>query len=109
MSFVTTIGLMTRLSESGFSPRNNDDAKLTAINQFMIERQCYELIDLTDAIDRESVKVPGSRLLSAVGNYFPSSEFVKFMDTLEWEDPDYVVLILQPEEGETTIWRPTHV
>lgn len=106
MSFVTTISLMARLSESGFSSLSSDGAKLEAINRFLTERESDGLVDLTEVLDRSSSKVPGSRLLAAVCNNFSKSEFIKFMDILRWDDPEYVVLVLQPEEGETTIWRP---
>ncbi len=109
VGFVTTISLMTRLSESGFNSVSSDGAKIEAINRYLTERESEGLIDLTDVLDRSSSKVPGSRLLSAVCNNFSKAGFIRFMEILNWDDPDYVILVLQPEEGETTIWRPRHV
>lgn len=41
-------------------------------------------------------------------NYFPNEEFLEFVKTLEnyWNNPENVVVIINPEEGGCEVYRP---
>ena len=39
-------------------------------------------------------------------NYFPEDEFAAFVMALPWEEPENVVLIIEPENGATRVFRP---
>lgn len=40
-------------------------------------------------------------------NYFAEDEFATFVLGLPWEHPENVVLVIQPEDGPTRVFRPT--
>lgn len=40
-------------------------------------------------------------------NYFPEDEFAEFAMSLPWSNPENVVLIIEPEDGRTRVFRPT--
>lgn len=39
-------------------------------------------------------------------NWFDEDEFAAFVLSVDWNWPENVVLTIQPEEGETRVWRP---
>lgn len=41
-------------------------------------------------------------------NMFPEDEFAEFFQSLPWECPENALLIIQPEEGPTRVWRCDH-
>lgn len=52
-------------------------------------------------------KHPQCRVLGAGYNYFHvEKEFIKFIQNLEWDNPENTILIIQPEEGSTRVYRP---
>ena len=54
-------------------------------------------------------KHPQLYLYAAGYNYFPEDEFIAFFQTLQWECPENVVMVLQPETGATRVIRPPYV
>jgi hypothetical protein len=40
-------------------------------------------------------------------NYFKEDDFARFVISLDWDFKENVVLIIQPEEGYTRVWRGT--
>ena len=50
-------------------------------------------------------KHPQFTLLAGGFNYFAEYDFVRFMSTLRLEMPENCVVLLQPEEGATRVWR----
>lgn len=39
-------------------------------------------------------------------NHFPYGEFAAFVQSLPWEYSENVVLVIQPQEGSTGVFRP---
>jgi hypothetical protein len=52
-------------------------------------------------------KHPQLYLYAAGYNHFPEDEFIAFFQTLAWQCPENVVLVLQPEQGPTRVVRPS--
>lgn len=38
-------------------------------------------------------------------NYFQDDQLAAYVGTLDWRNPGNVVLVMQPEEGRTVVWR----
>lgn len=50
-------------------------------------------------------KCPQVEVWGGAFNYLREDEFAAFVMGLPWEDPENVVLLINPEEGPTRIWR----
>jgi hypothetical protein len=112
MSVVTGIMLICCLSDA-------DDAPLADIRAWLASREyavgAYELKDVADFAGGS--KHPQFAAFSAGCNYFDchgaetddgngTEEFAAFVLSRAWNAPENVVLIMQPEEGETRVFRP---
>lgn len=64
------------------------------------------LVDVTDHLVVH--KHPQIYVCGGGYNYFPEEEFAAFVIGLPWERPDRVVLVIQPENGPTMVFRPPH-
>jgi len=50
-------------------------------------------------------KAPQQDIYQAGYNYFREDEFAAFVGALPWQSPENVVLVIQPEDGKTRVWR----
>ncbi len=50
-------------------------------------------------------KHPQMYVAGAGLNYFPEDEFADFVLSLPWERPENLVLLIQPEDGATRVFR----
>lgn len=62
------------------------------------------LRDVTDGLVLH--KHPQTYVCGGGYNYFPDEEFAAFVMALPWENPDNVVLLINPEEGPTMVFTP---
>lgn len=96
MSVVTAVTLIYR-------PNFSDPAK-----------EINDWLKLHDFMPLESIsrfyggnKHPQCRVLGAGYNYFTvEEEFIEFIQNISWDSPENMVLIIQPEEGSTKVYRP---
>jgi pyoverdine/dityrosine biosynthesis protein Dit1 len=102
MSVVTGVMLITHCVEDaqrGYDP-------FILINTWLDERGFGALIRVDDATGGS--KHPQYHAFGAGFNYFHCrDEFVELITKqIEWDEPSNVVLILQPEDGRTEVYRP---
>lgn len=78
------------------------------INEFLASKDVRPLVRVDDHYGGS--KHPQCAVYGAGYNYFSSveDEFAAFIISLEWGDPENVVLIIQPENGPTKVYRPSH-
>lgn len=105
MSVVTSILLTVSSTESGFDPEVNDIGKICRINNFIRSHGKSDLHFLTPHMCNG--KHPQTLTHGGGYNNFPNDAFINFVAGIDWDDPENVVLVLQPEEGATIVWRPS--
>ena len=106
MSVVTSIALTCSLGEA-LNWAEKPPGNVALINAWLAARKFGPLTDcarLASAGD----KYPQFLMYLAGYNHFPEDDFVAFFRTVEWENPENVVLVLKPEDGRTRIYRPEH-
>lgn len=103
MSVVSGIVLCTSCCEI---EANEDDPVILfeKINAWLKERQFGNLKRVEDHFGGN--KHPQMFVAGAGFNNFPEDDFVSFFYSLQWENPENVVLIIEPEEGATKVYRP---
>lgn len=104
MSVVTSILLTMSVVEDGFHPEEGNAPHLARIIDFLVERGFLPLAYLSPHMC--TGKHPQTLTFGGGYNYFPEEEFEQFIAMFEWGSPENVVLVMQPEEGETKVWRP---
>ncbi|SKB63300.1 hypothetical protein [Sphingopyxis flava] len=98
MSVVTGVCLFTGPAE--------DPRLIKAVTDWLAKRNFGPLKDVAD--HGGGTKHPQRREYSAGYNYFVNpAEFAEFVLGLEWDWPENVVLITQPEHGRMSVWRRT--
>lgn len=102
MSRVTGIVLCASTYDSEFS--GDEPATWTPINAWLIERGFGELTFVEGNFGGN--KHPQMLVAGGGFNYFPDDEFAEFVIGLPWQDPETVVLVVQPEMGATHVFRP---
>lgn len=82
-----------------------DGEVVAEVQAWLAERGRGQLVDVAD--EAGGFKHPQFHALAAGVNYFlEDNEFAAFVVSRDWRAPWSVVLILQPEEGETKVYRP---
>ena len=105
MSVVTSVILTMTAGEDGFDEEfNGGTTKLDALNETLADHGKMPLACLTDHMCRG--KHPQTLTFGGGYNYFPTEAFTVAVQGIEWAYPENVVLIIQPEEGPTSVWRP---
>ena len=102
MSSVSAITLHTSCIEEC-----TEDGKILIIdriNEWLRNANFAPLLSVEDAYGGS--KHPQVLIYGAGFNYFPETEFATFILSLPWECPENVVLLINPEEGSTKIFRP---
>ena len=105
MSVVTGLVLIHSLGEA-LQWNERPPATIDLINRWLTERQFQPLRDT--AHHATGSKHPQALIYTAGYNHFPEDDFAAYVVALDWEKPEAVVLILQPEEGRTRVFRPPH-
>ena len=81
-----------------------ESATWTAISAWLGERSFGDLLAVQDGFG--GTKHSAMIVVGAGFNYFPEDEFAEFVLGRPWKDPENVVLIIQPEQGKTRVFRP---
>lgn len=99
MSVVTGIMLICSVAEENEPP-------IAEVQAWLAERlNGQQLNDVSDHTGGS--KHPQFLALGAGINYFlDDNEFAAFVLSREWRSPENVVLTMQPEDGETRVFRP---
>lgn len=107
MSVVSGVTLHFSVAEDSTEQPDGSDifANITKINDWLAERRFGPLASVEDHYGGS--KHPQVALFGAGYNHFmPRDEFIGFVLTLDWWNPENVVLLINPEEGATMIFRP---
>jgi hypothetical protein len=107
MSVVTGVVLcMSVCEEDGSQGEDGPPALLEQINAWLAGRSAhFRLPDITESAG--GGKHPQMYIAAAGFNYFPEDDFAAFVMALPWLNPENAVLVMEPEEGETRVFRPT--
>jgi hypothetical protein len=104
MSVVTGLTLIMARSEA-LQWAERPPANIDLINDWLSAHGFMRLVDVSE--DRLiGGKHPQCLVYPAGFNHFPEDAFAACVRSLDWESPENVVLILQPEEGPTRVIRP---
>lgn len=101
MSVVTGVVLCTSCVE-------DEEEVLDRINAWLLEKgggPRWSLKLVSD--DFGGGKHPQMSVYGGGFNYFYEDDFAEFVISLPWQNPENVVLIMQPEDGSTKVFRPS--
>lgn len=107
MSVVSGVTLHISVAEDSAEQADGSEiyANVSKINDWLAERNCAPLVSVEDHYGGS--KRPQVAVFGAGYNYFmPRDEFIGFVLTLDWWNPGNVVLLINPEDGPTMIFRP---
>lgn len=110
MSVVTAITIQLSCAEGFYEDRAEDSEpkNVIAVRKWIAENYQYGTCVNLKAKLEDSFggnKYPQCNVWGAGFNYFPDDDFIEFWKTLEWELPENAILILQPEDGYTKVFR----
>lgn len=99
MSVVTGIMLIVGFGEE------ERERPLAEVQQWLHDRCGQKLVDVADHAG--GWKHPQFHAMAAgINRFVDEDEFARFVCSRNWSCPENVVLILQPEEGQTRLFRP---
>lgn len=99
MSVVTGVMLLVSIGDG------TDHSIIDEIQAWLKARGRGQLAEISDYAGGS--KHPQFEAFTAGINYFlEDAEFCEFVLSREWKYPENVVLILQPEDGPTRVFRP---
>lgn len=100
MSVVTGIMLVTSCVD------DEDGVSVPQIQMWLTDRGWGHLVETSDHSGGN--KHPQQHTWGAGFNHFGAEweEFAEFVITRDWKCPENVVLIMQPEAGGSSVWRP---
>lgn len=105
MSIVSAITLLMSCSEEEIGPEHNRKIVLAEqIKSWLTARDFPPLFRQDNHYG--GTKHPQAFIFGGGYNWFPEDDFAEFVKKLPWESPRNVVLVIQPEEGETRVYRP---
>jgi hypothetical protein len=105
MSVITSVILTVSCVEDGFDLDAKDSTQIDRINGFIQAHGHSDLQFLTVHMCGE--KHPQTFTFGGGYNLFPEEDFLEFLDTIQWQCPENTVVVLQPESGDTIVWRPS--
>lgn len=106
MSVVSGVVLCTSCGEDE-AGEDGEVVLFEKINKWLAEKGPFKLCRVESNFG--GGKHPQMFVAGGGFNYFPEDEFAAFVLGLPWHNPESVVLVMQPEEGETRVFRPaTH-
>lgn len=100
MSSVTGLVLMCSLIDGDGEGRQN----IVGLDDWLAQRGFRPLVDVS--ISSGGTKHPQCVTFHCGYNSFPEDEFAQHVLSAKWADPENVVLIMQPEDGSTRVFRP---
>lgn len=103
MSVVSGVVLCTSCAEEEIS-EDGPVVLFEKINEWLAAKGSFKLNRVEDSFG--GGKHPQMFVAGGGFNYFPEDEFAEFVMSLPWLFPERVVLIIQPEECETRVFRP---
>ena len=103
MSVVSGVVLCTSCCEEEVS-EDGPAVLFVQINEWLSSRGLFHLVLVEDSFG--GTKHPQMFVAGGGFNCFPEDDFAAYVIALPWENPERVVLIIQPEEGETRVFRP---
>jgi len=113
MSTVSGVTLICGLGETG----SEDPQVYDSSSDLLLARLNKCLASLDQKISRKFVELSGQyggnkhpqHLVFGAGlNHFYEDRFAQTILSWPWKDPKNVVLIIQPEDGETRVFRPPY-
>lgn len=104
MSVVSSVILQVSCAEKGFDTDVTTHFLLDEINRWLGRQGKLPLRDLTPYMP--CGKHPQTFVFGGGYNYFPEEEFAEHILSLEYEYPESVVLLINPEDGATKVFRP---
>lgn len=104
MSIVSGVVLCASIVENDHEDGDLDD-QWVLVNAWLAERGFGTLVLVEEHAGGS--KHPQMRIGCAGFNLFQGQEdeFAQYVLSLSWMYPDNVVLVIQPEEGPTRVWR----
>lgn len=108
MSVVSSVLLQIHCAENEFTENERIPdyvpPGIQRINDWLDERGKMSLVQLDEQMC--CGKHPQTLVFGGGYNHFPEDDFAEFILSLHWDNPENVVLIINPEEGPTRVWRP---
>lgn len=105
MSIVSGVTLHMSAAEKSFEQDGKDVVHVVdKINGWLAEQHFGQLVSVEGHYGGN--KHPQVLVYGGGYNYFPEDEFAKFVLSLVWDEPEEAVLLIQPDEGPTKIYRP---
>lgn len=102
MSIVTGVMLIVSLLDA------DDDDPISEVKAWLREREyapgAWALKEVSDQAG--GWKHPQFAAFTGGFNMFDEDDFASFVMSRPWNDPEALVLILQPEDGATRVFRP---
>jgi len=105
MSMVTGLILVVDICD-GEEYEYEPSPFINKINAWLKKREFGPLADQSN--NASGTKHPQNCIFFGGYNYFPEDDFAKVFLSIAWEMPENAVLIMQPEEGATRVFRPRH-
>lgn len=104
MSVVSGVTLLCSLEGCGQKWEENGSRILARLNLYL------EANGFASRFEELSDHYGGGRhpqqfVFGAGINYFDEDGFANYAMSLPWESPENVVLVIQPEDGPTRVWR----
>lgn len=106
MSVVTSVLLTMSVVEDGFDPDIGDTSRLDEVQKWLAEHGKAPLGHLTPYMP--GGKHPQSETFGGGYNHFPIDDFREYILNFGWVSPENVVLVMQPDHGETIVVRPKY-
>ncbi|MER8404721.1 hypothetical protein NKH16_08185 [Mesorhizobium sp. M1307] len=105
MSVVSGVVLCTSSAEDLSSP-NGLPILFENIQEWLAERAPFQQLNSVEDSFGGS-KHPQMFVAGGGFNHFPEDDFAAYVMLLPWQNPENVVLVIDPEEGPTRVFRPS--
>lgn len=104
MGIVSGVVLCTSCAETQVGDEDSPVVLFERIGEWLVSRG--QLNRVEDGFG--GWKHPQMYVLGGGFNSFPEDEFAEFVMSLPWDNPENVVLVIQPDQGTTRVFRPPH-
>lgn len=106
MSVVSSVILQMSTAENAFDDEEEVRPGVDAITAWLEKYGHAPMVELQEHMPRG--KHPQTFVFGGGYNHFPEDSFAEFVMGMTWNAPECVVLMINPECGETRIWRPAY-
>lgn len=103
MSVVSGVVLCTSCTEDEVH-EDGPATLIEKINAWLSERHFGKIMQVESGFGGS--KHPQMFVAGAGFNYFPEDEFAAFVLSLPWSSHGNVVLVIEPDQGDTRVFRP---